>query len=142
MKAVITIIILALIAWTVYAWVGKDKVVAPLNTNAQDETLSNTTSPTATSTQTVKEFTVEGKNFSFTPATITVDKGDLVRIIFKNQGGNHNWVIDEFNAHTSVIGSGESETIEFVADKTGSFEYYCAVGTHRQMGMRGTLVVR
>jgi len=49
--------------------------------------------------------------------------------------------MNEFNARTKQIKAGETETIEFIADKVGSFEYYCSVGQHRQMGMVGTLVV-
>mgnify|MGYP000734074002 CR=1 FL=1 len=99
--------------------------------------------PVSTSTPViVKAFTVNGSNFSFTPSTMTVNKGDTVRITFVNQNGMHDWRLDEFNANTSVIQGGQSETIEFVADKTGSFEYYCSVGQHRQNGMKGTLVVQ
>lgn len=89
----------------------------------------------------VKEFDVTGSPFKFDPASITVKKGDTVRINFTNAEGMHDWVIDEFNARTKVIKGGESETIEFVADKAGSFEYYCSVGNHRAQGMVGTLVV-
>ncbi|MEY4731380.1 MAG: hypothetical protein RL681_326, partial [Candidatus Parcubacteria bacterium] len=46
-----------------------------------------------------------------------------------------------FNAATKVLTDGQSETIEFVANKAGTFEYYCSVGSHRQMGMKGTLTV-
>jgi plastocyanin len=91
----------------------------------------------------VREFTVTGTNFSFAPSTLTVKKGDTVKITFVNSGGTHDLRIDEFpGAATKKIGSGQSETITFVADKAGSFEYYCSVGTHRAMGMRGTLVVQ
>ena len=89
----------------------------------------------------VKEFTVEGLKFSFTPDLVTVKKGDTVRITFKNLDGFHDLVIDEFNVRTKQIPIGE-ETIEFVADKAGSFEFYCSVGNHRAMGMKGTLVVQ
>lgn len=90
----------------------------------------------------VKEFTVEGSNFSFTPSSLTVNEGDTVRITFKNTGGMHDFVIDEFSTRTEVIQGGEEETIEFVADKAGSYEFYCSVGSHRAMGMMGTLVVQ
>lgn len=90
---------------------------------------------------TVKEFAVSGDNFAFAPSTITVNKGDTVRIVFTNAEGFHDWKIDEFNAATNKIGAGATETIEFVADKEGSFEYYCSVGSHRAMGMKGTLIV-
>lgn len=88
----------------------------------------------------VREFIVEGKNFSFTPAALSVKKGETVRITLKNTGGFHDLVIDEFNVKTKQIGEGE-ETVEFVADKVGDFEYYCSVGAHRAMGMKGTLTV-
>ncbi len=89
----------------------------------------------------VKTFTVDGTSFAFAPSTINVKKGDTVRIVFNNKAGFHDWVLDEFNAKTKQISAGTTETIEFVADKAGEFEYYCSVGSHRQMGMVGTLVV-
>jgi plastocyanin len=89
---------------------------------------------------TVKEFTVDGKNFAFSPALVTVKKGDTVRIKFVNSQGFHDFVIDEFKVATPQIKEGEA-VVEFVADKAGSFEYYCSVGSHRAMGMKGTLTV-
>lgn len=89
----------------------------------------------------VKEFTITGSNFAYAPNSIKVKKGDKVRIIFKNADGFHDLKIDELNVSTAKIQGGAQETIEFTADKVGSFEYYCSVGSHRQMGMKGTLVV-
>jgi plastocyanin len=89
----------------------------------------------------VKEFTVTGGNFEFTPATMEVKKGDTVRITFVNVEGFHDFVIDEFDVATKQIQGGAEEVVEFVADETGSFEYYCSVGKHREMGMKGTLTV-
>jgi plastocyanin len=88
-----------------------------------------------------KEFTVTGGNFEFTPAAMTVKKGDTVRITFKNVEGFHDFVIDEFDVATKQIQGGAEEVVEFVADEAGSFEYYCSVGSHRAMGMKGTLTV-
>ena len=51
-------------------------------------------------------------------------------------------MIDEYGAATKQGQAPFEEVIEFTADKTGSFEYYCSVGTHRQMGMKGTLIVK
>ncbi len=89
-----------------------------------------------------KEFVVDGGNYFYKPTSLIVKKGDTVRIIFKNTGGFHDLKIDEFAVATKKLASGAEETIEFVADKAGSFEYYCSVGTHRQMGMKGTLIVQ
>ena len=104
--------------------------------------ITNTkTGATSASAENVKRFEVEGQNFSFSLKEIRVKKGDTVEIVFINKNGIHDWVIDEFNAKTKQINTGESETIRFVANKVGSFEYYCSVGTHRQQGMVGTLIV-
>lgn len=90
----------------------------------------------------VKEFTVVGTNYKFSMDKIAVNKGDTVRIVFINKDGFHDWVIDEFDAATKQIKTGEQETIEFVADQAGTFEYYCSVGQHRDNGMKGNLIVK
>ena len=89
----------------------------------------------------VKEFTVEAANFSFSANEIKVSKGDTVKINFKNIEGMHNWVLDEFNAKIDPISAGKEATLQFTADKAGTFEYYCSVGNHRQLGMVGKLIV-
>lgn len=126
-----------------------DMSTSDTNTDAMDAmpatnsgTGVNVNAGASVSTGAVKEFTVTGTNFAFAPAAMTVKQGDTVRITFVNGGGTHDFVIDEFNARTKVIQGGATETIEFVADKTGSFEYYCSVGQHREMGMKGTLTVQ
>ncbi|OGK19119.1 hypothetical protein A3G67_02500 [Candidatus Roizmanbacteria bacterium RIFCSPLOWO2_12_FULL_40_12] len=148
----IVAIVLLLVGGVLFA-VTSNKQPAP-NEQMTDQKApameEKTASPTATSVSptgeakdesNVKTVTVEGKPFSLTPSQIKVKQGDTVRIVFKNTGGIHDWVLDEFDARTKQLSAGESETIEFVADKKGSFEYYCSVGNHRQMGMKGTLVV-
>ena len=87
------------------------------------------------------EFTVTASNFKYDLKTIKVKKGDTVKIIFKNSEGFHDFKIDEFDVATNQIGAEEEEEVEFVADKVGTFEYYCSVGTHRKMGMVGKLIV-
>src|SRR3989338_6726741 len=90
-------------------------------------------------TGTTKTFEVTGEPFMFTPAEIRVKVGDTVRINFTNKAGMHDWVIDEFSARTKVLQAGQSETIEFVAEQAGTFEYYCSVANHRAQGMVGKL---
>ncbi len=110
---------------------------SPTPANPQNPTPQPTPSPAAAT----KEFTVTGQKFSFAPSSLTVKQGDKVRITFKNADGFHDLKIDEFKVATKQINGGEQEVVEFIADKKGSFEYYCSVGNHRAMGMKGTLVV-
>lgn len=118
---------------------------ATTETTTTATTPPTTDNPSASDSTTaagqVKEFTVTGSNFKFAPATMAVNKGDKVRIIFNNTGGMHDLVIDEFNAKTKTIQSGATDTIEFTADKAGTFDYYCSVGNHRAMGMVGKITV-
>lgn len=89
----------------------------------------------------IKSFTVEAQNYSFSLKEIKVKKGDKVKIHLVNKGGFHDWVLDEFNAKTDRIQADQTADVEFTADKVGTFEYYCSVGNHRQMGMKGNLIV-
>ena len=92
--------------------------------------------------KTVKEVRVEGSPFKFTPNVIRVKRGDTVRVTFMNNEGFHDYLLDEFNVKTKQLQAGGQETVSFVADKTGTFEYYCSVGTHRAQGMVGSLIVQ
>ncbi|MBI2074815.1 MAG: cupredoxin domain-containing protein [Candidatus Levybacteria bacterium] len=97
--------------------------------------------PTDLNNQNVKTFEVTGSPFQFNPNEIRVKKGDLVQIVFNNQEGFHDLTIDEFNAKTKQIQAGQTDTVMFIADKTGVFEYYCSVDGHREQGMVGSLIV-
>ena len=88
-----------------------------------------------------KVFNLTGRNFSFSQEEIRVKKGDRVVINFESTDGFHDWVIDEFNAHTDRVNPGTKTSVEFIADKTGTFEYYCSVSIHRAAGMKGKLIV-
>lgn len=133
-KTYIIIIVLVLIVLAVVFFSGKGtKVEAPVSTNTEAVPTVSVTGE--------KEFVVSGQNFSFIPNLITVKKGDKVKITFKSVDGFHDFGIDEYNIITKQLKSPAEEVLEFTADKTGSFEYYCSVGTHRAMGMWGTLKV-
>ena len=91
--------------------------------------------------QEVKTFNITGRKFAFSPTEIRVKRGDQVKIVFTSIDGFHDWTVDEFNAATTQVNTGETATVQFLADRTGTFEYYCSVGNHRQMGMVGQLIV-
>lgn len=104
-----------------------------------EKTSESTPSPNV-STNT-KAVTMAAQNFAFSVKEIRVKKGDTVSVTLKVDQGNHNWIVDEFNAKTKTISSGQQDTATFIVDKAGTFEYYCGVGSHRQMGMVGKLIV-
>ncbi|MGH7203402.1 MAG: cupredoxin domain-containing protein [Candidatus Levyibacteriota bacterium] len=157
MKALVIVIVLIILAGGGYYYYQSQHRTAPAmqqtENPAMQENNSMKAAPTTSSSSngammkehadsSVKQFTVEGKNFSMTPNTLSVNKGDKVEITFKNTGGMHDFVLDEFNAKTKVLQDGQEATVSFTADKAGSFQYYCSVGNHRAMGMFGTLTVK
>jgi|SRR3989344_1919121 len=81
------------------------------------------------------------KNFEFSQKEIRVKLGDTVKVVLTSEQGFHDFVIEEFDAATEQINQGQTSEVTFVADQSGTFEYYCSVGSHRQMGMVGTLIV-
>jgi plastocyanin len=89
----------------------------------------------------VKEVTITNDGYDYLPNEIRVNVGDTVRLTYENGGGFHDWVLDEFDAATSRISGGNSDTIEFTADTAGTYEFYCSVGNHRALGMVGDFVV-
>ena len=90
----------------------------------------------------ITTISVEGGNYYFNPNEIRVKKGNTVKIILNSVDGvAHNFVIDEFNITSQTISVGQTTQVEFTPDKTGTFEFYCNISNHRQMGMKGTLIV-
>ena len=91
----------------------------------------------------VKEITIEGKEYSYAPASITVTYGEKILLTFKNMGRlAHNLTIDELKVSTKTVAGGQSDTVEFTADKSGTFNFYCSIGTHRNLGMEGEMEVK
>lgn len=135
---ILIILVVAALAAGVHAWQrNRPTPEAPPVEQQEDNKPQNDNQADAE----VKTFEVSGQNFSFAPSEIRVKKGDRVKINFTNQNGLHDWVLDEFSARTPKIQSGQTASVEFVADKTGTFEFYCSVGEHRAMGMKGNFIV-
>lgn len=84
---------------------------------------------------------VEAGSFYYKPNIIKVKKGTIVKLTLNSVSMMHDFNVDELNVHVPITKSGSSVTAEFTADKTGEFEYYCSVGSHRKMGQVGKLIV-
>jgi plastocyanin len=84
---------------------------------------------------------VSASNYEFSPDVIQVENGQTVRIVLTSTQGTHDWVVDEFSAATALVLAGNTRAVDFVADQTGEFEFYCSVENHRALGMVGTLTV-
>lgn len=101
------------------------------------------TSPPSASSGPVTEISISAKEFAYTPSTVTVKKGEAIKINFTNDGTTaHNLSIEGLNVSTKTIGPGESDSITFTPASPGTFKYFCSVDSHRSLGLEGTLVVQ
>lgn len=141
-KIFIVVIVLVLIVVALFFFRTGKKAEAPTTESPKvNLDQGENTSSLEENTNNLKEFIISGQNFFFSPSSITVKKGDRVKITFQNTSGFHDFVIDEYGVASKQAQSPATEILEFTADKIGSFEYYCSVGTHRAMGMKGILQV-
>ena len=85
--------------------------------------------------------TMTAEKYDFKPDTITVKKGDRVRISITALDRDHGLKIDAFQINRKLP-KGEPVLVEFSADRTGTFPFecseFCGMG-HKKM--KGKLVV-
>lgn len=150
---IFSFVALALFLFAIVGCSQSQDIVGPAENEPTETDVSDTTgeegTPTVDDTGTptaTKTFTLTGKNFVFLMdgkenPELRVQEGDTVKIELSVAEGFHDWVVDDFNAKTQQVKAGSTTTVTFVADKKGTFEYYCSVGSHQQQGMKGTLIV-
>ena len=69
---------------------------------------------------------VKALRYKFEPDPIVVRLGEKVRLVVTSTDVAHGIAISEFTINLSVP-AGKTESVEFVADKKGSFPAYCSV---------------
>ena len=90
----------------------------------------------------VREFTLTGDHFAYSPARIEVQKDDLVKITFTAVDMPHSFTQDGYRI-AKRAGAGQSVTFEFRADRPGEHPFYCNLSQDdRCRQMKGVLVVR
>ncbi len=112
---------------------GVDIVVGvdPKDTGIKDvplgETIANTVS-------------MESGNFFFTPNVINAAPGQKIEITFAKNAGFHTFVIDEIGLNQQIKAG--NKVIFEAPTEPGSYAFYCDIGSHRDLGMEGTLIVK
>jgi cytochrome c oxidase subunit 2 len=90
----------------------------------------------------IKVLDVIASKFKFEPTTITVVEGDRVRLRLRSADRTHGIGIKAFRVKALIPKVGEDVTVDFVADRAGTFDIICSeyCGTGHQ-AMKGRLVV-
>ena len=126
------------------------KVPVPENKDVEEMVVvdeGQTEEPTRTeevapSGEKTKEFDITARNWEFIPNTITVNKGDTVKLKITSIQGTHGFMLSEFGINTQLV-QGNTVNVEFVADKVGTFKFACYVQCGRgHGGMKGQLIVK
>ena len=70
---------------------------------------------------------------------ITLRQGELesIHIINEDTSSKHNFNIDAFKVHSKNLGYFQSQSVTFIANKVGTFTYYCTI--HPEM--KGTVII-
>lgn len=88
------------------------------------------------------EIKVTAQKYRFDPNVITVKKGDHVKLIITALDHDHGFKLDAFGVNQKLK-KGDATTIEFTADKTGTFAFQCSNFCGMGHGkMKGKLVVQ
>jgi heme/copper-type cytochrome/quinol oxidase subunit 2 len=90
----------------------------------------------------VKTIDVIASRFQWEPATVSVMHGDRIRLRLRSADDLHSIAIKAFRVKAAIPKGGALVTVEFVADRIGTFPFtcaeYCGTGHGR---MKGKLVV-
>jgi plastocyanin len=107
---------------------------SPLPTNDSDASDSSMKTET-------RVISLEAGSFYYKPVEIRVKKGEKVRIEMTAVDMMHDFNVEELGIKIPITRSGSTASVEFTADKVGTYEYFCSVGNHRSQGQVGTLIV-
>jgi plastocyanin len=88
------------------------------------------------------EITVVTAEFRFIPDTLTLKTGDRVRLTLDNSAGKLPHDLKQADLKINVVAQpGQKAVVEFVAAKTGTFDFICSVAGHQAAGMVGKVIV-
>ncbi len=89
----------------------------------------------------VREIQMTAKKYQFNPNLITVKKGAQVKLIITALDRDHGFKLEAFGINQKLK-KGDPATIEFTADKAGTFPFQCSEFCGLGHGkMKGKLVV-
>jgi heme/copper-type cytochrome/quinol oxidase subunit 2 len=91
----------------------------------------------------IREFTVIGDHYAYSPSTLTVNKGDVVKITFTANDIAHSFTVDGPYRISKRAAKGQTVIFEFRADATGRWQIYCNLTADPKCkDMKGMLEVR
>lgn len=94
------------------------------------------------SAEPVKEFNITARQWEFIPSVIEVNQGDRVILHVTSVDVTHGFWLPDFNISKRLEPS-STVTVEFIADRSGSFKMICSVFCGEgHFEMKGDIVVK
>src|SRR3989338_135036 len=90
----------------------------------------------------IRVIKLKASKYKFEPDPMVVKKGEKIRLVAASSDVPHGISIADFKVNLTIP-AGKSNSVEFIADKEGSFPVHCSVfcgPDHNKM--RGTLIVK
>lgn len=97
-----------------------------------------------TSKEPSSAYTLEMSNYKYSPNLISVNAGDIVTIQLVTNEGMHDFVIDDLKVQSNLLSEGEEQIISIAIPEDASgktFDFYCSIRNHRELGMEGIIQV-
>tara|TARA_Y100000310_G_C20620702_1_gene783116 strand:- start:499 stop:945 length:447 start_codon:yes stop_codon:yes gene_type:complete len=142
---ILVLIVIVVIGGFLLLGNNEDKDVGELNIIPEQPEQQPTITPTPEPVEeesNIKEFTITAKKWDFEPSAIRVNEGDTVKLTIKSIDVDHGFRLSAFDVSEKLV-PGEEVDVEFVADKKGTFRFFCNVfcgAGHSHM--EGSLIVK
>ena len=122
-------------------WLKRGSAFLALLVAAASGAHAQNPAPVAGGTSDVREIEVTAKKFEFNPNVISVKQGDHVKLVITALDRDHGFKLEPFDIDVKLK-KGEPTSIEFTADKAGTFPFrcsnFCGLGHGK---MKGKMVV-
>ena len=136
--------LMVLLAVGGYFYFGKTSYSPPATPNQSSENLA--TPPAAPSgrqetpaASAAREIKVSMVKLRFDPSTVTVKAGEKIKLNLSSDV-SHTYTIDKLGINFALEG-GETKSFDLAVAEKGTYDVYCAIPGHKEVGMVGKLVV-
>jgi plastocyanin len=84
--------------------------------------------------------TIVATEYEFDPSDVSIPADTAVEVTLENQGIiEHDWTVDELDVEI-YTDAGDTNTVTVTA-AAGTYDVYCSIPGHRELGMEGSLTV-
>ncbi len=98
----------------------------PQSPPASNQPTSSPANPPISPSTTPRVIKLEAFSWGFNPSTITVKKGETIKLDITATSGTHSLTIQGYNVNSDTVSPGHDASVTFIADKVGTFEFFCS----------------